>query len=690
MKTPGIAFMLAFSPSDGALDAIQELYNDLYQPDRYRNLWFNWEGKPLIMAYPEMLKAKAGDRAALKFAADSAFLAIDVHCPSWSNNVGNLTLSLYKWKYSYLITTAGSPIARKAFENYQDNAWLKLEFDAQEPGEYMWLLNNATEVVGVWKDENSQHPAISFLNGVPTTGDYECRVYLAPDSARQDIIPYAEPHVPVQLTAGVDAALMEEIKSFFTFRPGQPDYVNGPSRKDHWGWLENYPQHGYVGTGQYEQVTVGVAQNANDANSGHCYAFNAPGTYGRSYTQTNGQDPRPEAYLYGLNFAEQWSRAFELDPELVFITGWNEWIAGRHENWPPANPHKPFAFPDQYNWDKSRDLEPVKAWGSKGDVYYIQLVNYVRKFKGMATQEPASPETAITIGAFDGWEGVKPEFRHYRGNTGHRNHKGQGNELVYTNDTGRNDIVLAKVARDQTAIYFYVETAEDLTPKTDPGWMRLFIDIDRDKATGWEGYDYLINRTSPGDSAVIEKSVTDWNWTQVGKANFAASGNRLELAVKRAVFGIASEADLDLEFKWSDNMQVDGDIMDFYINGDAAPGGRFNFVYQTASETGVGEHLRSPNKFALLQNYPNPFNPTTCIRYHLADRAKVKLDILNLSGQRVRTLLNRCQSAGLHTMNWDATDEQGARVASGIYLCRLTASDEMQVFQDAQKMLYLQ
>ena len=144
---------------------------------------------------------------------------------------------------------------------------------------------------------------------------------------------------------------MDSIKNFFTFRPGQPDYVNGPSRNDHWGWLENYPQHGYVGSPStgYEQVTVGVAQNARDASGGHCYAFNAPGAYGRSYTQTSGQDSRPDAYLYGLNFSEQWERAYELDPQLVFITGWNEWIAGRHENWPPLDPYKPFAFPGLEN-----------------------------------------------------------------------------------------------------------------------------------------------------------------------------------------------------------------------------------------------------------------------------------------------------------------------------------------------------
>ena len=69
-----------------------------------------------------------------------------------------------------------------------------------------------------------------------------------------------------------------EISGFFTFRPGQSDYVNGPIRNDQWGWLEDYPQHGYVKgmDGRYEEVAVGVAQNACPATNGHCSAFNLP------------------------------------------------------------------------------------------------------------------------------------------------------------------------------------------------------------------------------------------------------------------------------------------------------------------------------------------------------------------------------------------------------------------------------
>lgn len=409
-----------------------------------------------------------------------------------------------------------------------------------------------------------------------------------------------------------------------------------------------------------------MAQNARNASGGHCYAFNAPGTYGRSYTQSNGQDPRPDAYLFGLNFSEQWSRAFELDPELVFITGWNEWIAGRFEAWPPSNPYKPFAFPDEYNWDKSRDIEPVKAWGDKGDVYYLQLVSNVRKFKGMQRQEAASAEKTIIVGAFNDWADVKPEYWHYKGNTLHRNHKGQGDQLVYVNTSGRNDIVLAKVARDHNYVYFYVETAEALTPKTDPKWMRLFIDIDRDKSTGWEGYDFIINRSSPEDSAIVEKSTVDWSWTPVGNAAYAVGGNALELQVPRSALGLSPNAELNFEFKWSDNMQEDGNIMDFYVNGDVAPGGRFNFLYATSTTVGVIDERAIPNHFSFLQNYPNPFNPTTNISYALTKKEPVELTIYDLTGRKVESLVDTIQNPGCYDILWTAEN-----LSSGVYLLSL-------------------
>jgi hypothetical protein len=441
VNVPKIGFILNLFYNPDTNVSLRQLYRDLYKPGRYSNLWFNWKGKPIIMAYPDLLTESAED---------------------------------------------------------------------------------------------------------------------------------------------------SEIKDFFTFRPGQPDYVDGPfkGRNDQWGWLENYPQHGYVastgadGKVSYEQVTVGVAQNTSPDRKGHCGAFNVKDSYGRNFSIRNGFDPRPDGYLYGWNVSEQWDRAYELDPELVFVTGWNEYIAGI---WLPKDSWNgdPFSFVDQFDWNHSRDIEPNKGWGDKGDVYYLQLVDRVRKFKGMTPSEPVSEEKSIRINKFHDWDGVGPYFASYKGNTMHRDSRGRYDQY-YVNNSGRNDIIGAKVARDSEYIWFYVETAEALSPKTDPHWMQLFIDADRDKSTGWNGYDFVVNRVTPeGGRLVLEKNIQNiWEWERSGECRFFTKDNKLVIRIPRASLGI-DEGELDIEFKWNDNMQEDGNIMDFYVNGDSAPGGRFNFVYST-------------------------------------------------------------------------------------------------------------
>ena len=352
-----------------------------------------------------------------------------------------------------------------------------------------------------------------------------------------------------------------EIASFFTFRPGQPDYVNGPKRNDQWGWLEDYPQHGYVkgADGKLEQVAVGVAQNASPETNGHCSAFNLPGSYGRSFTLRDGFDPRLDGYLYGWNFLEQWSRAFELDPELVFVTGWNEFIAGQ---WLPKDSWtgKPFSFVDEFDWEHSRDIEPNKGWGDKGDVYYLQLIDQVRKFKGMAPTEKVSQSKTIRIGKFEDWSDVAPFYKHYRGNTMHRDHRGRYDQY-YKNTSGRNDIVGSKVACDSRNIWFYVETADDLSPQNDRNWMMLFIDVDRNKSTGWNGYDFIVNRVSPrNQKVIIEKNIGNrWEWEQVAASKFAVKNNKLELEIPRNILNLSGKP-IDIEFKWNDNMQENGNI----------------------------------------------------------------------------------------------------------------------------------
>ena len=85
-----------------------------------------------------------------------------------------------------------------------------------------------------------------------------------------------------------------------------------------------------------------------------------------------------------------------------------------------------------------------------------------------------------------------------------------------------------------------------------------------------------------------------------------------------------------------------------------------------------------PARFALGPNYPNPFNPSTIIPYQLAASSQVRLEVFNLLGQRIATLVDGARAAGVHTAQWDATDAAGRAVAAGVYIYRMTVGMERQ------------
>jgi mannan endo-1,4-beta-mannosidase len=87
--------------------------------------------------------------------------------------------------------------------------------------------------------------------------------------------------------------------------------------------------------------------------------------------------------------------------------------------------------------------------------------------------------------------------------------------------------------------------------------------------------------------------------------------------------------------------------------------------------TGITEQEETvPEQFVLYQNYPNPFNSETVIRYHLRTGSRVKIDVFNILGQKITTLIDKKQSAGIYSVHWDGRDDRNNLVASGLYLYR--------------------
>lgn len=429
IKVPKIAFMLNFAGIYCTYVQLKGLYQDLYKPGLYSDLWFMWDGKPLIMAYPEGLPPEEGV------------------CPE-------------------------------------------------------------------------------------------------------------------------DTAIINEIKNFFTFRKGQPLYAGGPWMDDQWGWLEIAPQNGYgpKPDGTYEMCTVGVAQNCREGLI--CTHFNDKGTFGRSYTYKDKFSKVTEdSYKYGYNIQEQWDNAMKIDPEFVFITGWNEWLMGKwtDESWIRDGSGQ-IAFVDHFDREHSRDIEPdIDGYL---DTYYLQMAANIRKFKGLKHVEIPKDQVTVADGDFEVWKDILPDYVSHVGTEAKRDFPGFTG-YHYCNRSGRNNITNARVAHDSENLYFYAETFRPIDLSGDHV-MELLIDSDRSKTTGWEGYDYLV---SGGKIFAF----TEDGKMELGEVKTFYNYDKMYVVVPRGM--IDQEKEINLEFKWSDNIEFN-DIMNFYKDGDCAPFGRFNYIYK--------------------------------------------------------------------------------------------------------------
>jgi hypothetical protein len=127
----------------------------------------------------------------------------------------------------------------------------------------------------------------------------------------------------------------------------------------------------------------------------------------------------------------------------------------------------------------------------------------------------------------------------------------------------------------------------------------------------------------------------------------------------------------------------DGDLVD--ADAGNYDGRIINVVFGSPTDVDPGAQDGLPVEFALDNNYPNPFNPSTNIEYSVPRSAHVEIAIFNVTGQRVRTLVDADKAAGKYTVVWDGTNEGGGRVASGMYFYRMSAGD----YVKSRKMILL-
>jgi hypothetical protein len=555
-RTPQAAFLTPFwSPSKVA----NELWRELYRPSLHPELWYRWEGKPLMLADPELFlvteeNAYQNTPAELQpdrtlgqsFQSERLLQAVGARFATWQMTNSAVTLTLRS------NGSAGAKVTSERFLNVNENAWLRLKLTKPlPPGDYYLEAAQPVGRIGWWSHTDDKFArGTAFVDGMAASGDRTLRL---------------------TLTDGETQAMLE----FFTFRVPQPDYFRGQTKPDMWSWLEVHPQHVFTNSaGQNEQMSVGVAQNAVKGRLGSMSEREA---HGRSYHR-GATDARPEAVRHGLNAAEQWERALQEDPRFLFVTGWNEWIMGRFAEFNGVK--LPVMFVDQFDQEHSRDIEPMR--GGHGDDYYYQFVSYVRKYKGARPLPALNPRPITVDGQFEDWREVQPEFRDTIGDPVRREYRGWDARVAYRNDTGRNDLIAAKFSSDGENAWFYVRTREAVTPAQGTNWMLLFLDTDANPKTGWLGYDFALNHEAPG--ALGRNLGNSFAWSSSDNADrvlWRMAGNELELAIPWRSLGLKSPP-AALDFKWADNCLAAGNWTDFTLNGDAAPNDRFNYRVRAA------------------------------------------------------------------------------------------------------------
>ena len=228
-----------------------------------------------------------------------------------------------------------------------------------------------------------------------------------------------------------------------------------------------------------------------------------------------------------------------------------------------------------FNEEFSRDLMPMK--GGYGDNYYMQLIDYVRQFKGVRPVPVTRGFRTMNVGgSFAEWSVVPSFYKDAAGDAGHRDWPGWGGQK-YVDATGRNDIVEVKVVNDAQTVWFYVRTQDKLTPASDPNWMQLLIDADGNASTGWNGYDFVVNQPVVEASTTTFRRMADGRTWQV---KYHAEGNEMVVAVPRVPLGLTDPRQLTFDFHWADNVPVGtGDLADWWYTGDNAPDGRLNYRY---------------------------------------------------------------------------------------------------------------
>ncbi|MBO4422492.1 MAG: hypothetical protein J5879_03565 [Clostridia bacterium] len=362
------------------------------------------------------------------------------------------------------------------------------------------------------------------------------------------------------------AKLSDEILDFFSFKiPEWPSEYR--TYKNSLPWIEwQYPSpvHGDV---------INVAVASHPAIPMSASLTQGALNFGRGWSVTENKNISADAEK-GTYFQSCWDVAIKEDPDMVFVTGWNEWVAGKSEY------NGEYALIDLCNDEFSRDAEMMK--GGYEDSFYMQLCENVRRYKSEDVSATRVKNEEMNIPMIEDtteWNKVKAVFRCVGRDNDARSYIGAIPSVTYSQPAARNNIYEIRVCENETHLFFYIKTDDVIEKRADDdtGWMNIFIGTGELSLKGWCGYEYVINRGAAEGRTTIEKLEADFTATSAGEGVYYMSGNILQVKLPKSALGIEGRA--NIYFKVADGIEHPDDITDYYVSGKSLPMGRLSYRY---------------------------------------------------------------------------------------------------------------
>ena len=455
----------------------------------------------------------------------------------------------------------------------------------------------------------------SILNGTDPKAAHETRIknfydifYSNPkyDSLWERDKYTGNPVITISISAYKDK-LEDYVKNGLSFKNAVWPFNYGRATEgyDNLSWMDwNYPQSIYqnkdgglmsVSVTQHNSGAFGYSVNPSLKDV--CYDSNR----GRGFDFTTMKN-NPDKVLEGLNFETQWNNALQnkKDVDEVFVTGWNEWIAyklygkdlnfyeeeaEKIQNFDDLEWEKAITFCDTCNDEFSRDIEMTKE--GYGDNFYLQNMRNTRKFKDSLGAKYYG-EYATQFLRNKNWENART-YLDFKEEAFDRNFDRADHKVVYTTNNVRNDIESVQMSNDSNNLYLKIKTNGIINvddSKTNN--LNVLLSVNGQEGPKWENYNYVLNRSAikNGEGTTKLEKIKTQNSFEFDEvcdcvtfSDFSEGFINIKIPLEK--LNITNTADFTIDFKVADGIENQGNIMNYYTDGDCAPIGRLNYRYNS-------------------------------------------------------------------------------------------------------------